>query len=218
MITYNIRKKNKSPKIVNRDEFVEMVKTSNYSPIKEIDNIEYLENLFKNTDYFFSIHDNEANRKFTIRKTQSKEKGSVILAYDEHWKSGGPGWFINEKYLNETGKKENQGIGNKDYSYLIMFSSDNFIKVEEIITKMTFFNQLTSDPSLTIEKISVQEFNKKISLSGGTRKYNINKEYEVDDIIEHPQWGKGIVSSKIANNKIEVKFNNQIKKLIHNKT
>jgi hypothetical protein len=73
-------------------------------------------------------------------------------------------------------------------------------------------------------KARVQEinYNEHISrLTGGdlstARKYSINGNFEKDEVIDHPQFGIGMVLSIIQINKIEILFKDGPKLLIQNR-
>jgi len=51
--------------------------------------------------------------------------------------------------------------------------------------------------------------------SGST--YSPKKIFSIDEIIDHPTFGKGIVKRVIDNNKIEVAFEQESKYLVHNR-
>ncbi len=47
--------------------------------------------------------------------------------------------------------------------------------------------------------------------------YSIRSSFKIGDVIDHPNFGQGIVEKLIDNNKIEVLFKEDYKTLLHNK-
>lgn len=50
-----------------------------------------------------------------------------------------------------------------------------------------------------------------------SQKYSPRSKFEINDLIEHPSWGPGVVERVIDTDKIQVIFRHDIKTLIHNK-
>lgn len=48
-------------------------------------------------------------------------------------------------------------------------------------------------------------------------KYSIKSNFSIGEVIEHPNFGQGVIENKIDNDKIEVIFETDIKMLVHNK-
>ncbi|MFV1975206.1 MAG: hypothetical protein ACC651_05620 [Candidatus Scalindua sp.] len=74
------------------------------------------------------------------------------------------------------------------------------------------------------QKIKSQEINYNESISrltnsdrSNAKKYRIEGNFEKDEIIDHPKFGIGIVSSVIQINKIEILFKDGSKLLVQNK-
>ncbi|HLE10594.1 MAG: hypothetical protein A2504_08955 [Bdellovibrionales bacterium RIFOXYD12_FULL_39_22] len=69
-------------------------------------------------------------------------------------------------------------------------------------------------PEQSISDIWLEAVNKSQTKS---RPYAMNTHFMVGDILDHPQFGPGVVERLIDSNKIEVIFRHQIKTLMHNK-
>jgi hypothetical protein len=61
------------------------------------------------------------------------------------------------------------------------------------------------------------DFDSRVSLCANPKSYTIKEKFSVGDVIQHPQFGPGIVSSSLEKDKIIVQFKTIQKMLIHNK-
>jgi hypothetical protein len=50
---------------------------------------------------------------------------------------------------------------------------------------------------------------------GEARPYSVRRRYEVDDVLDHPTFGRGFVSGVRDGGKIEVTFRSDVKVLVH---
>lgn len=55
------------------------------------------------------------------------------------------------------------------------------------------------------------------SATSKSQKYSIKTKFELNDIIDHPKFGPGIVDKLIDADKVQVIFRHDVKTLIHNK-
>jgi len=60
----------------------------------------------------------------------------------------------------------------------------------------------------------MQSMNK---ISKASKEYSIKGNYEIGDIVAHPNFGPGVVERVVDNNKIEVLFRDETRTLIHRK-
>ncbi|MAF76554.1 MAG: hypothetical protein CME63_13560 [Halobacteriovoraceae bacterium] len=73
-------------------------------------------------------------------------------------------------------------------------------------TKKTTQNSISD---IWLEKVA--------SATSKSQKYSIKTKFELNDIIDHPKFGPGIVDKLIDADKVQVIFRHDIKTLIHNK-
>jgi len=68
------------------------------------------------------------------------------------------------------------------------------------------------------EEKQLETWTDKISgVDAPSKPYSIKAKYDLNDLIDHPKFGAGVVSKLMGESKIEVTFSDGIKNLIHNK-
>jgi len=85
-------------------------------------------------------------------------------------------------------------------------------KVGKVATKKKTTRKKKSSKDQPISDLWMSEM---ASASSKPKKYNIKEEFAVGDIIDHGQFGAGIVKEIADTNKIEVVFQNDVKILVH---
>ncbi len=75
----------------------------------------------------------------------------------------------------------------------------------------------TTSKKTTQNSISDIWLEKVASATSKSQKYSIKTKFELNDIIDHPKFGPGIVDKLIDADKVQVIFRHDVKTLIHNK-
>ena len=96
--------------------------------------------------------------------------------------------------------------------------STHAFKSKKVASPSAARKKATRKPRVTTEQKIINAWEEAMGkLEGDPIKYSIKHKFEIGDILEHPNFGTGVVDKALDANKVEVTFKGIIKVLMHNK-